>query len=123
MSPVPYPLVSADSDSTESFVTVNGVDHQPNGDSEHINGYSNGYTPASSDDGEPQSSYEPIAIIGCGMRLPGGVDSSEALWRLLDGKHEGRCEVPHDRYNIDAFYGPGKQGHVCTRYGYFFAFH
>jgi len=63
------------------------------------------------------SSYEPIAIIGCAMRLPGGVNNADALWGLLDGRHEGRCRVPYDRYNIDAFYGPGKAGHVCTEYG------
>ena len=62
--------------------------------------------------------YEPIAIIGCAMRLPGGVSDSEALWNLLEGKREGRCRVPQDRYNVDAFHGPGKQGHVCTEYGY-----
>ena len=63
------------------------------------------------------SIYEPIAIIGCAMRLPGGVNNGEALWNLLDGKREGRCRVPKDRYNIDAFYGPGKEGHIDSEYG------
>lgn len=65
-----------------------------------------------------QSSYEPIAIIGCGMRLPGAIDTDEALWQLLSGKKDGRCRVPLDRYNVDSFYGPGKAGHVCTEFGY-----
>ncbi|KAL9076681.1 MAG: hypothetical protein Q9157_003571 [Trypethelium eluteriae] len=65
------------------------------------------------------SNYEPIAIIGCGMRLPGDVRSGEALWNLLDSKRDGRCRVPPDRYNIDAFHGPGKLGHVSTEHGYF----
>jgi len=64
-----------------------------------------------------QASYEPIAIIGCGMRLPGAIDTDEALWQLLSGKQDGRCRVPLDRYNVDAFYGPGKAGHVCTEFG------
>lgn len=62
-------------------------------------------------------SYEPIAIVGCAMRLPGGVDSGEALWNLLDSRLDGRCRVPYDRYNVDAFYGPGKSGHVATEFG------
>ncbi|WP_425461858.1 polyketide synthase, partial [Mycobacterium helveticum] len=43
-------------------------------------------------------SDEPIAVVGMGCRLPGGVDGPEALWRLLG---EGRCavgEVPAERW-------------------------
>ena len=60
---------------------------------------------------------EPIAIIGCGMRLPGKVDNADALFDFLDGKREGRCRVPSDRYNIDAFYASNKNGHVGTEHG------
>lgn len=66
-----------------------------------------------------ESTYEPIAIIGCGMRLPGNVNSDQALWELIDGRQEGRCKVPYSRYNVDSFYGPGKAGHVCTDHGHF----
>lgn len=90
---------------------------RPNGINGHIFGNSDDDRNFGGDVDQP-SSYEPIAIIGCGMRLPGNVSNSEALWELLDSKKEGRCEIPRDRYNIDAFYGPGKQGHICTRYGY-----
>jgi len=62
---------------------------------------------------------EPIAIIGMGMRLPGGVHDAESFWKMLVEKRDGRCKVPADRYNVDAFYGPGKPGHVNTKYGYF----
>ena len=103
-------------DTIEPPTTANGIDHMINGVNEH-NGTTNGKEATGKDEDKFFSSYEPIAIIGCGMRLPGGVSTSEALWQLLNGKNEGRCEVPHDRYNIDAFYGPGKQGHVCTKYG------
>ena len=67
----------------------------------------------------PAGSVEPIAIIGMGMRLPGGVHDAESFWKLLIEKRDGRCKVPTDRYNVDAFYGPGKPGHVNTKYGYF----
>lgn len=60
---------------------------------------------------------EPIAIIGCALRLPGGVQSGEAFWELLANKMDGRCRVPEDRYNIDAYYRPGKAGSVASEYG------
>jgi len=63
--------------------------------------------------------YEPVAIVGMAMRLPGGVHDPESFWKFLMEKRNGRCEVPADRYNIDAFYGPGKTGHVGSRYGHF----
>jgi acyl transferase domain-containing protein len=80
-----------------------------------------GFTPTSTtaQDGgnQPASPYEPIAIIGCGMRLPGKVDNADALFDFLDEKREGRCRVPADRYNIDAFYASNKNGHVGTEHG------
>ena len=62
---------------------------------------------------------EPVAIIGMAMRLPGGVHNADDFWDLLINKQNGQCRVPKDRYNIDAWYGPGKLGHVGTQYGYF----
>lgn len=62
---------------------------------------------------------EPVAIIGMAMRLPSGVHDAESFWDLLIRKRDGRCRVPSDRYNVDAWYGPGKTGHVATQYGYF----
>ena len=61
--------------------------------------------------------YEPIAIIGCAMRLPGNTNNSEALWDLLINKRDGRCRVPSDRYNVEAFHSPGKTGCVASEYG------
>lgn len=63
------------------------------------------------------ASQEPIAIIGCGMRLPGGVHDATAMWEFLAEKREGRCRVPASRYNVEAFYGPGKPGCVESEYG------
>lgn len=62
----------------------------------------------------------PIAIVGMGMRLPGGVNGESAFWDLLVNKRNGRCVVPENRYNIDAFYSPtGGPGTVKTKHGYF----
>lgn len=62
---------------------------------------------------------EPVAIVGMAMRLPGGIHNAEDFWDLLINKRNGQCRVPKDRYNIDAWYGPGKSGHVGTQHGYF----
>ena len=62
---------------------------------------------------------EPVAICGIAMRLPGGVHDAESFWNLLYNKRNGQCVVPKSRYNVDAFYGPGKLGHVTSKLGYF----
>jgi acyl transferase domain-containing protein len=62
---------------------------------------------------------EPIAICGIGLRLPGGVTDAQSFWDMLINKRSGRCPVPKDRYNIDSWYHPDKDGHVPSRYGYF----
>lgn len=62
---------------------------------------------------------EPVAIIGMGMRLPGSIRNPEAFWDLLINKRSGQCLVPRNRYNVDAWFGPGKAGHVASKYGYF----
>ncbi|KAL4814399.1 hypothetical protein BDW67DRAFT_186780 [Aspergillus spinulosporus] len=63
---------------------------------------------------------DPIAIIGLGLRLPGSIRTPQQFWEFLINKRSGRCRVPADRYNVDAFHGPkGKLGHVCTEYGHF----
>ncbi|KAL8677376.1 MAG: hypothetical protein Q9186_006195 [Xanthomendoza sp. 1 TL-2023] len=64
-------------------------------------------------------SVEPVAIIGMAMRLPGGVHDAQSFWDLLINRRDGQCRVPSSRYNINAWYGPGKPGHVGTQYGYF----
>ncbi|KAL4938594.1 thiolase-like protein [Aspergillus oleicola] len=63
---------------------------------------------------------DPVAIVGIGLRLPGSISTPQQFWDFLISKRSGRCRVPRDRYNVDAFLGPkGKPGHVCTEYGYF----
>jgi acyl transferase domain-containing protein len=63
---------------------------------------------------------EPIAIVGMGMRLPGGIKDASGFWNMLVEKRDGRIRVPEDRYNVDAFYSEsGKPGTVRTQYGNF----
>lgn len=61
----------------------------------------------------------PIAIVGMGMRLPGGVHDGQRFWDFLLNKEDGLCDIPSDRYNVEAFYGEGKPGTVRTKRGYF----
>jgi acyl transferase domain-containing protein/NADPH:quinone reductase-like Zn-dependent oxidoreductase/acyl carrier protein len=64
---------------------------------------------------------EPIAIIGMGCRFPGGVNSPSQYWDLLINKKDAICEIPKDRWDIDAFYDPAfdKPGKISTRWGGF----
>ncbi|KAE8368107.1 hypothetical protein BDV27DRAFT_154279 [Aspergillus caelatus] len=61
----------------------------------------------------------PIAIVGMGMRLPGGVSSGSEFWDFLVNKRDGLCRVPETRYNVDAFYDEAREGAVRTKHGYF----
>ncbi len=40
----------------------------------------------------------PVAVIGLGCRLPGGVESPEQFWRFLDGGGDGISDVPEGRW-------------------------
>jgi acyl transferase domain-containing protein/acyl carrier protein len=64
---------------------------------------------------------EPIAIVGIGCRFPGGVNSPESFWQLLRDGVDAIGEIPHDRFEIDAFYDPkpATPGKIISRYGGF----
>jgi acyl transferase domain-containing protein/acyl carrier protein/phospholipid N-methyltransferase len=49
---------------------------------------------------------EPVAIIGMDCRFPGGANSPEAYWQLLQNGIDAITEVPPDRWDVDAYYDP-----------------
>ncbi|KAB2571603.1 Highly reducing polyketide synthase easB [Lasiodiplodia theobromae] len=64
---------------------------------------------------------DPVCIVGMSCRLPGGVRSPSDLWDLLVQKKTGKCRVPKERFNIDAFYHPESEraGSIDCDGGYF----
>ncbi|WP_199253317.1 type I polyketide synthase [Mycolicibacterium mengxianglii] len=68
-----------------------------------------------------QGDVEPIAVVGMGCRLPGGVDSPGQYWQLLREGGSGIVRVPAQRWDADAYYSPDPSvaGTICTREGGF----
>ncbi len=64
---------------------------------------------------------EPIAIVGMGCRLPGDAINPKTLWDLLAKGRSGICEVPAERWDINALYDPDVSvpGKINTRFGGF----
>ncbi|KUI22184.1 polyketide synthase [Mycobacterium sp. GA-1285] len=65
----------------------------------------------------------PLAVVGIGCRLPGGVASADDYWRLLTDGIDATGEVPESRWNADRFHDPNpkKVGKMVTRRGGFLA--
>ena len=63
----------------------------------------------------------PIAVIGMGCRLPGGIDSPDMLWEALLRGDDLVTEIPPDRWDADEFYDPepGVPGRTVSRWGGF----
>ena len=54
-----------------------------------------------------------VAVVGVACRFPGG-EMPEEFWdSLLSGKNFVK-EIPPDRWNVDAFYSPDKDGNGKT---------
>ncbi|RPF40441.1 acyl transferase domain-containing protein [Streptomyces sp. Ag109_G2-6] len=64
---------------------------------------------------------EGIAIIGMGCRFPGGANSPDALWRLLESGTDAITEVPPTRWDQAAYYDPDPDapGRMYARHGGF----
>ena len=64
---------------------------------------------------------EPIAIVGIGLRLPGGAHDESSLWQMLADGVDAISEIPADRWDLDAYYDldPDRPGKMNTRHGAF----
>jgi acyl transferase domain-containing protein/acyl carrier protein len=67
------------------------------------------------------TAVEPIAIIGIGCRMPGGVRSADDLWTLLTSGVDAIREIPKERWNVSAVYhpDPSRPGRMSSRWGGF----
>src|SRR6476661_4238405 len=68
-----------------------------------------------------QGDTEPIAVVGMGCRLPGGVNSPAQYWELLEDGASGIVRVPAERWDADAYYSADYTvpGTICSREGGF----
>lgn len=64
---------------------------------------------------------EPIAVVGMGCRLPGGVNNPDEFWELLHDGKSGIVRVPPERWDADALYTEDHTvaGTICNREGGF----
>ncbi|MEW5809831.1 MAG: type I polyketide synthase [Actinomycetota bacterium] len=62
---------------------------------------------------------EPIAVVGIGCRLPGGVTGPDSFWKLLESGTDAVTEVPADRWDAEAFYDTDMSvpGRMPTKWG------
>src|SRR3546814_6757988 len=70
-------------------------------------------------DAAERRAREPVAVIGIGCRMPGGIDGPEAFWDMLEAGTDAVSEVPPERWDADAFYDPDPDapGKMNTRWG------
>ncbi len=54
----------------------------------------------------PVPSPEPIAIVGIGCRLPGGIGSPQAFWDLLREGRDGITDIPASRWDLGQHFDP-----------------
>ncbi|UGQ11305.1 SDR family NAD(P)-dependent oxidoreductase [Yinghuangia sp. ASG 101] len=64
---------------------------------------------------------EPVAIIGIGCRLPGGITGHDSLWNVLVNGVDAIGPIPPDRWDVDRYYSPKAQqpGRMSAREGGF----
>ncbi|MFC7265711.1 beta-ketoacyl synthase N-terminal-like domain-containing protein [Streptomyces lutosisoli] len=54
---------------------------------------------------------QPIAVVGMACRFPGGADSPERFWELLEQGYDAVTEVPAGRWPVELYYSADPQAH------------
>ncbi|NLT70348.1 MAG: SDR family NAD(P)-dependent oxidoreductase, partial [Verrucomicrobiaceae bacterium] len=67
------------------------------------------------------ATHEPLAIVGIGCRLPGGVNGPESFWQMMVEGRSGIIPVPTDRWNRERWYHENVEipGKMITKWGGF----
>jgi acyl transferase domain-containing protein len=67
------------------------------------------------------SRREPIAIVGAGMRFPGGVIDAQSFWNLLAEGRDAITEIPRERWDWRSYFHEDADapGSAITRHGGF----
>lgn len=72
-------------------------------------------TSASVDPDQKRPQNEPLAVIGIGCRLPGGINSPTAFWEALLRGIDAIGDVPSDRWRHERFHDPSPEKAGCIR--------
>jgi acyl transferase domain-containing protein len=64
---------------------------------------------------------EPVALVGMGLRFPGGAHDADSFWELLWTGTDAIREIPSERWDAGALYDPDPDvpGRMATRWGGF----
>ncbi len=64
---------------------------------------------------------EPIAVVSMACRFPGGANTPDAYWQLLQQGTDAITEIPSARFDVDAYFDadPEAPGKIATRWGGF----
>ncbi|KYK66368.1 putative type I fatty acid synthase [Toxoplasma gondii TgCatPRC2] len=62
---------------------------------------------------EPAANDQGFAVVGMGCRIPKNATTTEEFWDMLLHEIDAVCEIPMDRFNIDAFYDPDPEQDKC----------
>jgi acyl transferase domain-containing protein len=67
------------------------------------------------------AAHEPIAVVGLGLRFPGGANDSDSFWQLMQDGVDAIREVPAERWDVDAYFDPDADapGKMASRWGGF----
>ncbi|KAK5673788.1 hypothetical protein LTR17_027865, partial [Elasticomyces elasticus] len=59
-----------------------------------------------------------LAIVGMSCRMPGGGNSADEWWKLLESGYDAHTTVPADRFDLETHYDPTGQRENTTRTPY-----